>query len=159
MATDYVTANVALVKSVMPEVEITQVTESLRKVKKILVLGFKGSPNFVEEKNVVVDGLAQNNRRILNFEPTKEEAWRCFKKFPQDYPIVLFDKEDLKWEGQKMQIGEQYKVLVTHSLGNLGKAINMPEFSSVFVDARIFKPLITQKISSETTEESIKQSF
>ena len=149
LTTDLNSQNHAFMQACLPELKTLSVTHSHQKVKGILVLGFAKTPKIVDKDQVATDRLTQYGK-VLIFQPTESRAAALYQTFPSDYPVARHIKDSVKLHGKF--IDAPYHTVLAHSLGNLGKAINLPRFHTVVVDSRIYKPAIAMDLTAATPE-------
>ena len=123
----------------LPGLEICTVQpDEPRKVDKVVVLGM--NRRFDKKSLVSLDV-----DRILRFKNKKSRAWREYDQIRRSCNVVLAqdatDYQTLLTRTSDRHRSEEHKVMITHSGGNLGRGVNLPEYSVVVVDASVYKPM------------------
>jgi hypothetical protein len=132
------------------------ITESSQKIDELLLIGYGGYLRYIDEKaeNKVNINPLMDYGKVLIFEPTKDEAIRLYKKFPQKYPVAKFDRDDIS---VNEKFSENWKALISHSRGNIGRAVNLPEFYTCFVNTVIYKPSNAYDLKKLTRDEILER--
>lgn len=131
------------------------IKSSTQKIDDLLVIGYENYIRYIDSntREVNIEGL-QNYGKVLIFEPTKGEAQNLFKAFPDKYPVAIYDVHDLL---VKEKFSEKWQFLISHSRGNIGRAINLPEFYTCFVNTVIYKPSNAYDLKNFTLQEILER--
>jgi hypothetical protein len=62
------------------------------------------------------------------------------------YKIVLFKKDGLEAD---VTFDEYWNIVITHSRGNIGRGVDLPEYNTVIVDASIYLPFLALNLKPE----------
>ena len=88
------------------------------------------------------------------FKPTHNDAKKLYDKLKKVKPkTALFKKDGLEAD---VTYDEYWDTVITHSRGNIGRGIDLPEYDTVIVDASIYLPFLALNLKlEEMTEENI----
>jgi hypothetical protein len=125
--------------------------EERQKVDKIVVLGMNRRFNKNSLATLEVD-------RILRFKNKKRKALEEYNKIRGMCNVILgqdlTDYRTLLSQTSDRHRPEDHKVMITHSGGNLGRGVNLPEYPVVIIDANIYKPM--SAYAADSKEEVIQ---
>jgi hypothetical protein len=107
-----------------------------RRMDKIIVVGMS--------KSIPVKQIADGNwkfGRMLRFRETQRAAEREFEKLKGSNVVPLFGFNSRKFMVNTEDLQKRHDILLTYSLGSLGRGIDLPSYDVVCVNAGIYKPL------------------
>jgi hypothetical protein len=107
-----------------------------RRMDKIIVVGiFRSIPT-----KLVAEGKWQF-KKLLRFRETKMAAVRDFAKLRMSNLVVRFGHNKSEFTVNAEMVDKDHNVLLTYSLGSLGRGMDLPHYDVVSVNAGVFKPI------------------
>lgn len=136
-------------KDAFGEIQELSITASTQKIDELLLIGFSKSLKYIRKGVIELDFLQEYGKTLI-FEPSKSEAIALYNKLPRTFPGACYKQDDIILN-QKYSDG--WKYLITHSRGAMGRAVNLPEFYTCFVNSTIYKPSNCYDLKKFTPEE------
>lgn len=143
-------SNKNYLKTCFDDLHEINIIESTLKIDELLIIGYGKYFKYIKQDQVLIENL-QEFGKVLIFEPVKNEAYSLYKKFPQNTPAAQYNKNDLDVKEKFSETG--WKYMISHSRGNIGRAVNLPQFYTCFIDSNIFKPSNAYNLQELTVEE------
>jgi hypothetical protein len=128
------------------DVPVLKVENPVIKLNKLLIIGIQKSIKKLHKHQVFLPTI---DAKSVMFRPVKREVQETYKNFPTDYPVAYFDTDGYTL---KQKVSDCWKVLITHSRGTLGRAINLPMYYFCIVDTRIYKPSFAYELKQDNFE-------
>ena len=145
-------SNKNYLKTCFEDLQEINIIESTQKIDELMIIGYGKEFKYLKQDNVLIENL-QEFGKVLIFEPNKSEASSLYKKFPQNFPVAHFKQDDIE---VNEKFSECWKYMISHSRGNIGRAINLPQFYTCFIDSSIYKPSNSYNLQEMTIEEIIR---
>lgn len=146
--------NIHFLKEGLQDLAEVQIEVSNQKIDELLVVGFQGKITYVKtikgKKNVFFQDYSTYGQSLV-FEPRLVQSRDLYKKCPSDYGAACYFEDSAK-VNEKFR-GGNWEVLITHSRGPLGRAINLPNYFTVFISANIYKPAMAYDLTTYTRDE------
>jgi len=129
-------------------VVITIPTAEERKIDCCNIIGTNRHINAKLVKKLIEQEQNNSLGRILVFKPTKNKARKLYNYLERSrIPTGLAERSTKVGVGGPSafnmfdEMVRQSKVIITHSLGSLGRGINLQMFDTVMVDSTVYKPM------------------
>lgn len=152
-------SNIDFIQAGIQDTAIINAGESKQKIDELMVIGMPGKARLISKKAGKREILFQELEkfgRVLIFESKKNKAKQAFKKIPKNVPCAGYGEDSIEAQIKYCEDENkamQWKTLITHSRGPLGRAVNMPKYFSTLIDSQIYKPSMNLNLVEHTEAE------
>ena len=133
-----------LIKRFFPNITTYTINpEEERKIENVVLIGTSRNLNENVISRILTHEERQHFGKVLVFKPTKRKAKDLFDRIKRIAHIrthLARDKSEYVDAIGVTSSSAESDVMITHSTGTLGRGINLPEYQTMLIDSRIYRP-------------------